>query len=224
MHFVGNRAIVLGNGQKGIQLYYNSGFTALSAFLPVIFLFFGFTTVELRQPGQRFFWPSLLISAVIAGLAITGMHYVGNFGITNYHVKSPPAYIVGAAAIAIFASTVALSMFYYFKEKWINSLPRRIVCACILAGAVSGMHWLATMGTTYQLSSMETVESGNRNTNLIIAIVIVSRFWHDVLSRTNAIPEPHRLLRLLDLRLPYPGAQEEIGRSCTACRIGLRDV
>lgn len=172
MHFVGNRAIILGNGEKGIQLYYNSGFTALSAFLPVIFLMLGFTTVELRQPGQSFFWPALFIAAVIAGLAITGMHYVGNFGITNYHVRNPAQYVVGSAAIAIFASIVALSLFFYFKERWINSLPRRLICACILAGAVSGMHWLATMGTSYQLKSMNSVNSGNRNTNLIIAIVI----------------------------------------------------
>ncbi|KAF2100668.1 hypothetical protein NA57DRAFT_37426 [Rhizodiscina lignyota] len=172
MHFVGNRAIVLGDGSKEIQLYYNSGFTALSAFLPVVFLFFGFTSVELRQPGQRFFWPSLLIASVIAGLAITGMHYVGNFGITNYHVRNPAQYIVGAAAIAIFACIVALTMFYYFKERWINSWWRRVMCAIILAGAVSGMHWLGTMGTTYQLSSGTVADQGNRNTNLIIAIVI----------------------------------------------------
>ncbi|MBE7179828.1 MAG: hypothetical protein INR71_01250 [Terriglobus roseus] len=172
MHFVGNRAIILGDGSKELQLYYNSGFTALSAFLPVIFLFFGFTTVELRQPGQPFFWPSLIIASFIAGLAITGMHYVGNFGITNYKVRNPAQYIVGAAAIAIFASVVALSLFFYFKERWINSLPRRLICACILAGAVSGMHWLATMGTTYQISVGDKVTTGNRNTNLIIAIVI----------------------------------------------------
>ena len=37
MHFVGNRAIILGDGCKEIQLYYNPSFTALSVFLPIIF-------------------------------------------------------------------------------------------------------------------------------------------------------------------------------------------
>jgi NO-binding membrane sensor protein with MHYT domain len=175
MHFVGNRAIILGNGDKGIQLYYNPGFTALSAFLPIIFLFCGLTTVEVRRPGQRFFWPALVVAGVVAGLAITGMHYVGNFGISNYHLHFPAGYIVGAAAIAICASIAALILFFYFKERWINSLPRRLGCSCLLAGAVSGMHWVASVGTTYTLqNATPDAASDGRDTTLIVAIVIVS--------------------------------------------------
>jgi len=173
MHFVGNRAIILGDGSSEIQLYYNPGFTALSAFLPIIFLFCGLTTVEVRKPGQRFFWPALVVAGIVAGLAITGMHYVGNFGISNYRLRFPAGYVIGAAAIAICASIASLTLFFYFKERWINSLPRRLVCACLLAGAVSGMHWVATVGTSYTLINATTTHSSNgRNTNLIVAIVI----------------------------------------------------
>ena len=63
------------------------------------------TTVEFRQPGQRFFWPFLVLSGVMAGLAITGMHYVGNFGINNYRLTNPAGWVVGAAAIAIPAAS-----------------------------------------------------------------------------------------------------------------------
>jgi NO-binding membrane sensor protein with MHYT domain len=175
MHFVGNRAITMGDGTLEIQLYYNSGFTALSVFLPIIFLFFGFTTVEFRQPGQRFFWPSLVLAGIIAGLAITGMHYVGNFGISNYKLTNPAGYVVGSAAIACAASVTALSLFFYFKERWINSWMRRLACACLLAGAVSGMHWTATVGTRYTLSNKHKAGSStSRDTNLIVAIVVVS--------------------------------------------------
>lgn len=174
MHFVGNRAITMGNGDLSIQLYYNSGFTALSVFLPIVFLLFGFTTVELRQPSQRWFWPSLVLAGMIAGLAITGMHYVGNFGISNYKLTNPASHVVGSAAIACVASITALSLFFYFKERWINSWIRRLACACLLAGAVSGMHWTATSGTRYTLSSMDASHSKmSRNTNLIVAIVVV---------------------------------------------------
>ncbi|KIW05171.1 uncharacterized protein PV09_03722 [Verruconis gallopava] len=173
MHFVGNRAITMGNGDPSIQLYYNPGFTALSVFLPIVFLFFGFTTVEFRQPGQRFFWPSLVLAGVIAGLAITGMHYVGNFGISNYKLTNPAGYVVGSAAIACTASVVALSLFFYFKERWINSWIRRLAYACLLAGAVSGMHWTATVGTSYTLSDARGQGSTvSRDTNLIVAIVV----------------------------------------------------
>lgn len=173
MHFVGNRAIILGDGSKDIQLYYNPGFTALSAFLPIIFLFCGLTTVEVRRPGQRFFWPALVVAGIVAGLAITGMHYVGNFGISNYRLHFPAGYVIGAAAIAICASIAALTLFFYFKERWVNSLPRRLVCACLLAGAVSGMHWVASVGTTYTLiGAAVNASSMGRDTNLIVAIVI----------------------------------------------------
>lgn len=172
MHFVGNRAIVLGDGSAGLQLYYNPGFTTLSAFLPIIFLFLGFTTVELKRPGSRLFWPALVFTGVIAGLAVTGMHYVGNLGIRNYHVNNPIGYVLGAACIAIAASLTALSLFYYFRERWINSFSRRLMCACILAGAVSGMHWLATVGTSYRLTGTRIGDPGSRDNNLIVAIVL----------------------------------------------------
>ncbi|KAE9986520.1 hypothetical protein EG328_005406 [Venturia inaequalis] len=173
MHFVGNRAIVLGNGEKELQLYYNPGFTTLSVFLPIVFLFLGFTTVELRQPGQAFFWPSLVVAGIVAGLAITGMHYVGNFGINNYTLVNPPQFVVGAGLIAITACCIALALFFYFKGKWINSFPRRVACACLLAGAVSGMHWTASIGTRYTLRDTPPDRLGmSRDTNLIVAIVL----------------------------------------------------
>jgi NO-binding membrane sensor protein with MHYT domain len=197
MHFVGNRAITMADGELRYQLYYNSGFTALSVFLPIIFLFFGFTTVELRQPSQRFFWPSLVLAGMIAGLAITGMHYVGNFGINNYRLTNPAGYVVGSAAIACVASITALSLFFYFKERWINSWVRRLACAFLLAGAVSGMHWTATSGTRYTLSSLSNGHSSiSRDTNLIVAIVVVSyvssnnhtyRLTNDVISHCSRV-------------------------------------
>ncbi|QDS76383.1 hypothetical protein FKW77_003522 [Venturia effusa] len=173
MHFVGNRAIVLGDGQRELQLYYNPGFTTVSVFLPIVFLFLGFTTVEFRQPGQPFFWPSLGFVGIVAGLAITGMHYVGNFGINNYNLENPPQYVVGAGLIAVCACCIALALFFYFKGRWINSFPRRMACACLLAGAVSGMHWTASVGTRYRLGEIHDDRSGmSRDTNLIVAIVL----------------------------------------------------
>jgi NO-binding membrane sensor protein with MHYT domain len=174
MHFVGNRAITLGDGNSNIQLDYNPGFTALSAFLPIIFLFFALSLFELRQPSDRSFWPILVFAGFIAGFSITGMHYVGNFGISNYQCHNPAAYVIGAAAIAIVASIVALSLFFYFREKWVNSFPKRMASSALLAGAVSGMHWLASIGTTYTLKKAVTWTKDTRNINLIVAIICVS--------------------------------------------------
>ncbi|EON68873.1 hypothetical protein W97_08131 [Coniosporium apollinis CBS 100218] len=170
MHFVGNRAIILGDGCQEIQLYYNPSFTALSVFLPIIFLFFGFALAERFNRSKTAMYSSLVGSGTAAGLAITGMHYVGNFGTRNYSLANNTGYIVGAAAIAVVACWVALTVFFHWKEHWINSWWRRALCACVLAGAVSGMHWTATVGTTYTLKSYHTGNGQHRNTNLIIAI------------------------------------------------------
>ena len=41
MHFIGNRAIVLGNGEEDIQILYNVAFTGTSFVLPVVVLLDG---------------------------------------------------------------------------------------------------------------------------------------------------------------------------------------
>jgi NO-binding membrane sensor protein with MHYT domain len=174
MHFIGNRAIILGNNEPQLQLAYNGGFTALSAFLPIIFLLVAFSLFELRHPSDTLFWPILVGAGFIAGLSITGMHYVGNFGINNYQLHNPAPYVIGAAAIAIVASIIALALFFYFRERWVNSFPKRMLSALLLATAVSGMHWLASVGTTYTLKRTIMLQTDNRNVNLIVAMICVS--------------------------------------------------
>ena len=225
MHFIGNRAIILGDGSKEIQLYYNPGFTALSAVLPIVFLFCGLTTVEVRQPGQRFFWPALIVAGVVAGLAITGMHYVGNFGISNYRLHFPVGYVLGAAAIAVCASISALALFFYFKERWINSLPRRMICACLLAGAVSGMHWVASVGTSYTLNGEHNNHNGAQgNTNLIAAIIIVSVNTSILTTGTYTPIEPAGLHNLLRFRVGHSTAEETISSPCPARCLSVSNV
>ena len=176
MHFVGNRAIVLGNGEAELQLYYSPSYTALSAFLPIIFLFGAFMIADLKQKKSQLLFLYLCLSGFVAGLSITGMHYVGNFGIVNYKLENPIAHIIGAAAIAIISCIIALTLFFLQKEMWINSLWRRIVCAIVLASAVSGMHWVASIGTRYTLTQGRKGSVTERNTNLIVAVVMVSNW------------------------------------------------
>jgi len=48
------------------------------------------------------------------------------------------------------------------------------MCAVLLAGAVSGMHWVAALGTSYRLKVLEKGNSLSHNINIIIAAVLVS--------------------------------------------------
>lgn len=79
MHFIGNRAITLGDGSPQIQINYGAGFTALSFFIPIIVLFLAFGAVGINDEVsfirlavggtlagyvQRL-WPNLLMAAVL---------------------------------------------------------------------------------------------------------------------------------------------------------------
>jgi NO-binding membrane sensor protein with MHYT domain len=104
------------------------------------------------------------------------MHYLGNLSISNYECLYATANVAGAAVIACVASTVALSLFFVFKAAWTSSWWKRLGCSLVLAGAVSGMHWCAALGTKYRLVYLKTAnESDARNMTVIVVSCLVSR-------------------------------------------------
>lgn len=173
MHFIGNRSIVLAQGQTHMQLIYSPGFTILSCALPVIGLTFAFYIAEL--PIKSFLFRRLLdiVTGLLAGLSIVGMHYVGNLGTVNYTLIYPARYIVAACIIAVGDCVIALAMFFYFKERWISVFWKRMCCAVILAVAICGMHFTASIGCNYRLKNVGKTTNAQRNTAVIIAGTLV---------------------------------------------------
>src|SRR2546423_1532685 len=125
MHFVGNRAIVLGNSESVLQIEYNSAFTALSFFVPILVLLAAFTAVGVNDKVSKI---RVLLGGTLAGFAICGMHYLGQAGIDNYACIYKAANVVGAAIIAVFASVTALSVFFVLRAAWTNSWWKRALC------------------------------------------------------------------------------------------------
>ncbi|EPS35734.1 hypothetical protein H072_10864 [Dactylellina haptotyla CBS 200.50] len=148
MHFIGNRAIILDYGIESHQLMYSSSFTALSFFLPIIVLLSAYMFIGTNEEVSK---TRVSIGGTTAGLAVVLMHYLGQFGISNYTSVYRIGFIVGSVIIAIVASNVALLIFFVSRAKWAGTWWKRIGCGFVLAGAVSGMHWLATVGTDYRL-------------------------------------------------------------------------
>ncbi|KAF2183177.1 hypothetical protein K469DRAFT_584378, partial [Zopfia rhizophila CBS 207.26] len=172
MHFVGNKAIVMGDGRTEIQLSYSAGYTGLSAVLPIIVLYLGFFVVDRHGKMQRSLYLSLIVTGLAAGLSITGMHYVGNLGTSNYTLENNYKNVIGAAAIAVFDCWFAFTIFFHQREHWINYWWRRFLCAALLAAAVSGMHWTATVGTSYRLRTLNGGSSQGQNVNVVLASVL----------------------------------------------------
>ena len=173
MHYIGNRAIVLGGGAAVLQIAYSPGFTALSFFVPIVVLLVAFTALG---SNDRVSILRVLIGGSLAGSAICGMHYLGQTGISNYICVYDIKNIVGAAVIAVVATIVALSVFFVLRATWTNSWWKRALCAILLAGAVSGMHWLASVGTQYRLRQIPPPSSHgdiSRDSTIIVVIVLV---------------------------------------------------
>jgi NO-binding membrane sensor protein with MHYT domain len=173
MHFVGNKAIVMGDGRSAIQLSYSAGYTALSAVLPVIGLYLGFSVVDRYGKTQRFLYLSLIITGLTAGLSIMGMHYIGNLGTSNYTLENNYKNVIAAAAIAVVDCWLSFTIFFHLREQWINYWWRRFLCAALLAAAVSGMHWTAAVGTSYRLRTVNGDNSPGQNVNVILASILV---------------------------------------------------
>jgi NO-binding membrane sensor protein with MHYT domain len=170
MHYISNRAIVLGNAQFAIQIAYSPGYTALSFFVPITVLLAAFITLG---SDDRVSIIRVTIGGTLAGLAICGMHYLGQAGISNYTCVYNIGNVVGSAVIAVVASIVALSVFFVLRAAWTNSWWKRAFCAIILAGAVFGMHWTASIGTQYRLKQGDSSLSHSISRDLTVIVVIV---------------------------------------------------
>lgn len=171
MHYIGNRAIDIGDGNVQLQIAYSSGFTALSFFMPIIVLLAAFVAIG---TNEKVSWWRVAVGGTLAGAAICGMHYLGNASISNYICNYNAANVVGSALIAVAASIIALSLFFVFRAAWTNSWWKRCMSAVLLAGAVSGMHWCASTGTQYRLVALAGTNQLSRNTTVIVVICLVS--------------------------------------------------
>jgi NO-binding membrane sensor protein with MHYT domain len=147
--------------------------TVLSFFVPIFVLLVAFFVVTTTNKVS---WWRIGLSGLLSGAAICGMHYLGNASISNYQCNYIVANVVGAAVIATAASTIALALFFVFRAAWTNSWWKRIGCAIVLAGAVSGMHWCAAIGTSYRLVHLGSgSDVAARNTTVIVVACLVSR-------------------------------------------------
>lgn len=159
------------DGQDELQIAYSTGLTVSSLFVPILVLLLAFLGVT--GNGQIRWW-RIVLAGVLSGGAICGMHYLGNASISNYSSVYEIAYVVGSVIIAVSASTIALYVFFVFETAWKNVWWKRLGCAMVLAGAVSGMHWCAAVGTSYRLRHIHDLgQIVSRNDSMIVVICLV---------------------------------------------------
>ena len=172
MHFIGNRAIIMAQGEANLQIQYSPGFTAGSFFLPVCVVGIAFYLFSVSENVSVL---GTMVGGILVGSAVCGMHYMGQKGIANYSPFYSWSHVFGSAIIAVVANTVALGVFFYNRSTWTNNWWKRMSCASLLAVSVSGMHWVATVGTAYRTrtNKMERTSGLSRETTVVVVILLV---------------------------------------------------
>ncbi|CCC14912.1 hypothetical protein SMACR_07691 [Sordaria macrospora] len=173
MHYIGNRAIILHHGEVSLQVVYDAGITAASFFVPIVVLLSAFF---ITANTTLITWWRILLSGALSGGATCGMHYLGSAAIRNYKCSYETGYVVGATVIAVFVNTAVLALFFVSKALWTNSWWKRLGCAVVLSGSVSGMHWCAAVGTRYRLQNLENVRNmvGHNATIIVVPFLAIS--------------------------------------------------
>jgi NO-binding membrane sensor protein with MHYT domain len=176
MHFIGNRAIIMAEGRPDMQIVYNAGFTSVSFFLPIVVLSGAFYLLGATDQINRYY---IAFAGVLMAVAVGSMHYVGQLGISNYNCAYRPGHVVGASIISLFASIAALNVFFRLRETWTDSWWKRELCGLVLACSVSGMHWTATVGTSYRFKgfgSRPTDPLSGKQTVIVCTTLVRSDF------------------------------------------------
>lgn len=172
MHFIGNRAIRIGDGSRELQIEYSPGYTAGSFFLPIVVVTMAFFVFNIKESVTI---SGTILGGTIAGTAICGMHYLGLGGTANYHPIVTFRYVLASAIIAVVASTLALGTSFYLKITWAASWWKRLLCALLLSVAVSSSHWIATVGTNYRFKAVAdyTRDGLSRDATVIVVLILV---------------------------------------------------
>lgn len=176
MHYIGDQAIEMMNGQPEFRIVYKSEFAVGSFFLPIGVVALAFYYFHRSETAGVF---STIIGGFMTGLAACGMHYTGEAGISNYDVSYKWAYTVCSAIVAVIANTAGLGIFFYLHVSWKDLYLKRLACASLIAAAITGMHWIATFGTSYRLNEHSSNDKPGLSKKAVVIVVIsLVRFDH----------------------------------------------
>ncbi|MDR5172218.1 bifunctional diguanylate cyclase/phosphodiesterase [Methylobacillus flagellatus] len=190
MHFIGMLAFRL-----PIPLGYDMGITVFS--LALVIVVSGFALYQVIQPALPL--KRLLVSAVIMGIGVASMHYVGMAAML---MEPAPVYDPGlfalSVAIAVAASAAAMWIAFRLRQRVPHVLLARALAALVMGVAICGMHYTGMAAADFPVGSVcrAAVEGGSLD-HLTIMVVM----------GTGSVLVIALLISILDARLESKTAQ-----------------
>jgi diguanylate cyclase (GGDEF)-like protein len=147
MHFVGMLAFSL-----PIQLGYDVGITALSLAIAVLVSYFALYVITRAKLTLL----RLVTGGILMGFGIAGMHYTGDAAMRmRPGIEYDPVLFVVSIVIAIVASNAALWIARTLSDADLRHLlAKRISAACVMAIAITGMHYTANAAAYFPPGSI----------------------------------------------------------------------
>jgi len=154
-----------------MQAAYSPGMTALACLLPIIITSITFLVVASEN---KFNYTRVGLGGTLAGVGFCGAYYVGQTHISNYNCYHDLVFVVAAVLLAVITNIIAIGIYSWYRSTWSADWWLRGICSFLLAGAVSGMFWLSSSGTLYQMKKEVGPNSGTRTARTISVLVLVS--------------------------------------------------
>lgn len=169
MHFISDHAIKILDGQPEHQILYKPGYTVTSFFLPVVVVAISLFYFDLSETAGVL---STVIGGIFTSVAICGMHYLGEQGVSNYIISYDPGHVGAAISLAVATNILGLGIFSYLRKSWNDTCLKRFGCAWFLASANTSMHWIAASGTVYRFKPNAAIIEGSLSREAAVIIVI----------------------------------------------------
>ena len=165
MHFIGMLAF-----QLPIELGYDLTLTGLSLLIAIASSAFAlWLACQTEMP-----LPRLLLGAVLMGIGIASMHYVGMAALLmNPVVEYVPSLFALSVLIAILASGVALWIAFRLRGEGQYINRTRIGASLIMGCAIVGMHYTGMAAAQFPIGSVCGAVNAGIDSNWLMVLVIL---------------------------------------------------
>lgn len=115
----------------------------------------------------------LVVAAVVMGLGIAAMHYIGMEAVhATMHMTHDPLYVFASIVIAIAASALALWLAFAAQRR-----PPMLISAAVLGCAISGMHYTAMAGVSLEpMADMAAAPVSAISSSMLAIVVSIVAF------------------------------------------------